>query len=102
MRAITLHLQELQVMSKAMARPEPKLQAIEIYSHALASASYFISALMRTSSTLFSTTSLLNGIGTTLSIFIVGLGPKHILRVITQTTNSYCTVAYAGNCSQCS
>src|SRR6218665_3149417 len=93
-----------QVMSKAMARPESKLQAIEIYSHALASASYFISALIRTSSTLFSTTSVSNRIGTTLPIFIVGLGPKHFLRVITptitQTTN--CTVAYAGHCSQCS
>src|SRR6218665_2266338 len=93
MRAISLHLQEPQVMSKAMARPEPKLQAIEIYSHALASASYFISALISSSYTLFSTTSVSNGIGTTLSI---GLGPKHFLRVITptitQTTKLYCSL----------
>src|SRR6218665_845566 len=96
MRAISLHLQEPQVMSKAMARPEPKLQAIEIYSHALASASYFISALISSSYTLFSTTSVSNGIGTTLSIFIVGLGPKHFLGVIkqtiTQTTKLYCSL----------
>src|SRR6218665_1816875 len=59
-------------------------------------ASYFISALIRTSSTLFSATSVSNGIGTTMSIFIVGLGPKHFLRVITptitQTTNCRPTV----------
>src|SRR6218665_2715035 len=54
--------------------------SVEICSHASASASYFISALIRTPSTLFSTTSVSNGIGTTLSIFIVGLGPKHFLR----------------------
>src|SRR6218665_1200802 len=73
---LSLHLQEPQVLcQKAKARPEPRLQAVEIYSHASASASYFISALIRTPSTLFSTTSVSNGIGTTLSIFIVGLGP---------------------------
>src|SRR6218665_179266 len=33
---------------KAKARTEPRLQAVEIYSHASASASYFISALIRT------------------------------------------------------
>src|SRR6218665_1403069 len=85
---------------KAMARPEPKLQAVEIYSHSSASASYFISALVRTSSTLYSPASVSNGIGTTLSTFIVGLGPSIFSVVIKQTTN--CTVAYAGHCSQCS
>src|SRR6218665_1920395 len=85
---------------KGLRHGQSRLQAVEIYSHASASASYFISALIRTSSTLFSTTWISNGIGTNLSIFIVGLGPKHFLRVTTQTTN--CTVAYAGHCSQCS
>src|SRR6218665_1633095 len=72
---LSLHLQEPQVVSKGKGTAEPRLQAVEIYSHASASASYFISALIRTPSTLFSTTSVSNGIGTTLSIFIVGLGP---------------------------
>src|SRR6218665_458504 len=76
---------------KAMARPEPKLQAIEIYSHSSASTSYFISALIRTSSTLFSTTSVSNGIGTILSIFIVGLGPKHFLRCDNTHNKLYCS-----------
>src|SRR6218665_997851 len=106
MKAISLHLQEAytsHVKRLAYGTAGTKI-AREIYSHASASASYFISTLIRTSSTLFSTTSVSNGIGTTVSIFIVGLGPKHFLRVITptitQTTN--CTVAYAGHCSQCS
>src|SRR6218665_2526898 len=87
---------------KAKARPEPRLQAVEIYSHAAASASYFIYALIRTPSTLFSTTSVSSGIGTTWSIFIVELGPKHFLRCDNTNNKVQATVAYTGHCSQCS
>src|SRR6218665_3541537 len=94
MKAISLHLQEAytsHVKRLAYGTAGTKI-ARQAYSHASESASYFISTLIRTSSTLFSTTSVSNGIGTTVSIFIVGLGSKHFLRCDNTNNKLYCSL----------